>query len=201
MAGRNIKKHNADWWVSHPEVARCSEYYKDGSRCLSEPFLPNMTVCYQHGGRAKGRLTKAVKELQEHAPSAVQRLVELSNSSDENVALKASSELLRHTGIGERALQINVQNNVVMGPLDRLVRAIENDPKMWVEAAPEPKAIESKFVDHSASLQEAYDAEHADPDWGDVVEGEVVDGELVSEPDDRRRAAYERNLLDRMGLL
>lgn len=94
----------------------------DEVRC-KQFAVPGALVCFYHGGEAPQVKKVARERLLEAADPAAARLVELLESDDEQVALRAATALLDRSGHGPQTKQINVDG----GKLTYRIEGVDMD--------------------------------------------------------------------------
>jgi hypothetical protein len=105
-----------------PAQWHCVAKRRDGKRC-TQARVRGATVCKMHGGSAPQVRDKARQRLLEAADPAAARLVELLDSEDESVRLRAACALLDRAGLGPTTTQVNVDG----GQLDYVIHGVNMD--------------------------------------------------------------------------
>lgn len=91
---------------------RCRATTRQGPQCTNPP-VNGAVVCRMHGGSAPQVQNAARRRLLAAADPAAAKLVELVNSDDEAVALRAATALLDRAGNGPSSTQVNVDGGQV----------------------------------------------------------------------------------------
>jgi len=91
---------------------RCTAHNRVGGRCGLSP-QPGALVCHLHGGKAPQVQRAARRRLLEAADPAAARLVELLDSEDEAIAVRAATALLDRSGHGPSSTQVQVDGGQV----------------------------------------------------------------------------------------
>ena len=97
---------------THATPRRCRAHRRDKTPCTAYA-VHGAVVCRMHGGAAPQVREAARRRLLEAADPAAARLVELLDSDDENIALRAAVALLDRSGLGPSATQVNVDGGQV----------------------------------------------------------------------------------------
>jgi hypothetical protein len=80
-------------------------------------------VCNLHGGKSPAVQAAARRRLLEAADPAAARLVELLESDDESVALRAAQAILDRAGMGPSSTQVQVDG----GQVDYSIQGVDLD--------------------------------------------------------------------------
>lgn len=80
------------------DPTKCRAHNRSGKQCRHYK-VPGAEVCRSHGGAAPQTVAKARERLMAAADPAAMKLVKLTRSKDENVALRAATAVLDRVGI------------------------------------------------------------------------------------------------------
>jgi hypothetical protein len=95
----------------------CRAHNRQGGRCRRYP-VPGALVCKIHGGGAPQVQRSARQRLLEAADPAAARLVQLLESDDEAIAVRAATALLDRAGHGPSSTQVQLDGGQVQYRID-----------------------------------------------------------------------------------
>jgi hypothetical protein len=107
-----------------PNTARrhCVATTRRGTPCTNPP-VKGAVVCRMHGGAAPQVRRAARQRLLEAADPAAARLVQLLDSDDEAIAVRAATALLDRSGHGPSSTQVQVDG----GQVDYRIEGVDLD--------------------------------------------------------------------------
>jgi hypothetical protein len=100
----------------------CRATRRDGAPCTNPP-VKGALVCRMHGGAAPQVKRAARQRLLEAADPAAARLVQLLDSDDEAIAVRAATALLDRSGHGPSSTQVQVDG----GQVDYRIEGVDLD--------------------------------------------------------------------------